>query len=240
MVLDRDSGTRRRARRRIQPHVPEPEMARRAAPDVRGRERWHGRHLFHQPGRQDALDRAARVSERSIDFARGRRLGVYLQSSFDRPPTVFAHGPGMKDPIQLDHFNDALESEWKLGKVEYKTFKGADDKDVPQWIVYPPDFDPNKKWPFVQVVHGGPHNGIMNDWSFRWNLQLWAAQGYVVGCVNFHGSSGYGQEFTDSITGAMGDKPLDGRDEIDRLVRAAALDRQGPDGRRRCAATADT
>ena len=114
----------------------------------------------------------------------------------------------MKDPIPLEHFNDALVSEWKLGKVEYMTFKGADDKDVQQWIVYPPDFDPSKKWPFVQVVHGGPHSGIMNDWSFRWNLQLWAAQGYVIGCVNFHGSSGYGQDFTDSITGAMGDKPL--------------------------------
>jgi dipeptidyl aminopeptidase/acylaminoacyl peptidase len=151
---------------------------------------------------------APKISERSIDFARGRRLGVYLTSSFDRPPAVYAHGPGMKDPIQLDHFNDELESQWNLGKVEYATFKGAGDKDVRQWIVYPPDFDPNKKWPFVQVVHGGPHSGIMNDWSARWNLQLWAAQGYVIGCVNFHGSSGYGQEFTDSITGAMGDKPL--------------------------------
>ena len=149
-----------------------------------------------------------KISERSIDFARGRRLGVYLRAASTGRPTVYAHGPGMKDPIGLDHFNDELESQWKLGKVEYKTFKGADDKDVPQWIVYPPDFDPNKKWPFVQVVHGGPHNGIMNDWSARWNLQLWAAQGYVIGCVNFHGSSGYGQEFTDSITGDMGDKPL--------------------------------
>ena len=70
------------------------------------------------------------VSERSVDFARGRRLAVYLQSSFDRPAAVVAHGPGMKDPIPLEHFNDALESEWKLGKVEYKTFKGAGDKDV--------------------------------------------------------------------------------------------------------------
>jgi dipeptidyl aminopeptidase/acylaminoacyl peptidase len=148
------------------------------------------------------------VSERSIDFARGRRLAVYLQSSFDRPPTVVAHGPGMKDPIPLEHFNDTLERDWKLGKVEYMTFNGAGDKEVPQWIVYPPNFNPNKKWPFVQVVHGGPHAGIMNDWSARWNLQLWAAQGFVVGCVNFHGSSGYGQEFTDAITGALGDKPL--------------------------------
>jgi dipeptidyl aminopeptidase/acylaminoacyl peptidase len=58
-------------------------------------------------------------------------------------------------------------------------------------------------------VHGGPHSGIMSDFSFRWNLQLWAARGYVVGCVNFHGSSGFGQAFTDSITGDLGNKPFE-------------------------------
>lgn len=147
-------------------------------------------------------------SEKSIDFARAQRLGVFLVSSFDRPPAVFAHGPGIKDPLPLEHFNDDLVKEWKLGKVESMSFKGADDRDVQQWVVYPPDFDPKKKWPLVQVVHGGPHSGIMSDFSFRWNLQLWAAQGYVVGCVNFHGSSGFGQKFTDSITGDLGNKPL--------------------------------
>jgi dipeptidyl aminopeptidase/acylaminoacyl peptidase len=149
-----------------------------------------------------------KASERSIDFARPQRLGVFLRNSFNRPPAVFAHGPGIKDPIPLEHFNDDLVKEWNLGKVESMTFKGADDRDVQQWVIYPPDFDPKKKWPLVQVVHGGPHNGIMSEFSFRWNLQLWAAQGYVVGCVNFHGSSGFGQEFTDSITGDLGNKPL--------------------------------
>jgi dipeptidyl aminopeptidase/acylaminoacyl peptidase len=149
-----------------------------------------------------------KVSETSADFARERRLAVYLQSSFDRPPAVFAHGPGMKESVQLDHFNDALVREWKLGKFESTTFRGAGDREVHQWIVYPPGFDPAKKWPLVQVVHGGPYSAILNDWSYRWNPQLWAAQGYVIGCVNFHGSSGYGQEFIDSITAAMGDKPL--------------------------------
>jgi dipeptidyl aminopeptidase/acylaminoacyl peptidase len=148
------------------------------------------------------------ISEQSIDFARGKRLAVYLRSSFDRPPSVFAHGPGIKDPIPLDHFNDPLAGGWKLGKFEPATFRGAGDRQVQQWIVYPPDFDRAKKWPFVQVVHGGPYSAVLNDWSFRWNTQLWAAQGYVIACVNFHGSSGYGQEFTDSINGAMGDKPL--------------------------------
>jgi dipeptidyl aminopeptidase/acylaminoacyl peptidase len=148
------------------------------------------------------------ITEQSIDFARGKRLAVYLRSSFDRPAAVFAHGPGIEDPIPLDHFNDALIAEWKLGKFESTTFHGAGDREVQQWIFYPPGFDRTKKWPLVQVVHGGPYSAILNDWSFRWNPQLWAAQGYVVACVNFHGSSGYGQEFTDSINGAMGDKPL--------------------------------
>lgn len=147
-------------------------------------------------------------SERSIDFAKDVRLGVYLRNSFNEPPTVFAHGPGMKEPIQLSHFNDDLVKSWKLNKVEDNTFKGADNEPVQMWIFYPPDFDEKKKWPFVQMVHGGPHNGIMNEFSFRWNPQVWAARGYVVGVVNFHGSSGFGQKFTDSITGDYGTKPL--------------------------------
>ncbi|QDU19081.1 S9 family peptidase [Urbifossiella limnaea] len=151
---------------------------------------------------------ATKVSERSIDFARDVRMGVYLRNSFDEPPTVFAHGPGMKEPRQLSHFNDELVKSWKLGKVESVAIKGADDAAVQMWVFYPPDFDPAKKWPLVQMVHGGPHNGIMSEFSFRWNPQVWAARGYVVGVVNFHGSSGFGQAFTDSITGDYGTKPL--------------------------------
>jgi dipeptidyl aminopeptidase/acylaminoacyl peptidase len=88
------------------------------------------------------------------------------------------------------------------------TFKGANEEDVQMWIVYPPDYDSNKKWPLLQMVHGGPHNAITNDFHFRWNLHLFAAKGYVVSCINFHGSSGFGQKFTDSITGDMGTKPM--------------------------------
>jgi dipeptidyl aminopeptidase/acylaminoacyl peptidase len=76
------------------------------------------------------------------------------------------------------------------------------------WIVYPPNFDPAKKWPLVQIVHGGPHNAVTNDFNYRWNPQLWAAQGWVVAVINFHGSSGFGQQFTDSITGDLGTKPM--------------------------------
>lgn len=147
-------------------------------------------------------------SERSMDVARTIRRAAYLVSSFDRPSQVWTHSPSSGPPKAIDHFNDELVNSWKLGKVENKTFKGADDRDVQMWIVYPPDFDPAKKWPLVQMVHGGPHNAITNDFSFRWNPQLWAAQGWVIAIVNFHGSSGFGQEFTDSITGDLGNKPM--------------------------------
>ncbi|MBM4069783.1 MAG: S9 family peptidase [Planctomycetes bacterium] len=148
------------------------------------------------------------ASGRSMAIARGTTFGdpLFLQSSFNLPPTLFTLAPEGKSG-QLSHFNDDLVSRWQLGKVEERYFKGADDEDVHMWIVYPPSFDPKKKWPLVQVVHGGPHNGIMTDFSFRWNLQLWAAQGWVIGCVNFHGSSGFGQKFADSITGDYATKP---------------------------------
>ena len=147
------------------------------------------------------------VSEHGISFAKTNRIGVYQVSSFNKPARIMAHRPG-STPIQLDHFNDALVAEWKLGKVENITFKGADDKNIQMFVVYPPNFDDSKKWPLVQMVHGGPHNAFQNDFSYRWNPQVWAAQGWVVAIVNFHGSSGFGQEFTDSITGDLGTKPM--------------------------------
>lgn len=175
--------------------------------------------VFLTPGEEGVLeaDFARRPSRRSVSVPR-RMLHervflepVFLRSSFDMPPTLgILDRKGWEEErkvIQLSHFNDNLVSHWQLGKVEERYFKGADDEDVHMWIVYPPNFDPAKKWPLVQVVHGGPHNGIMTDFSFRWNLQLWAAQGWVIGCVNFHGSSGFGQKFADSITGDYATKP---------------------------------
>jgi dipeptidyl aminopeptidase/acylaminoacyl peptidase len=147
-------------------------------------------------------------SIRGIDFSRAGSTGVMLQSSFDQPPTVVAFQPGRAETWRIENFNEPLTRSWRLGRVEERSFKGADDRDVPMFIVYPPDFDATKRWPLVQLVHGGPHNAFHNDFSFRWNPQVWAARGWVIAIVNFHGSSSYGQEFTDSITGDLGTKPM--------------------------------
>jgi dipeptidyl aminopeptidase/acylaminoacyl peptidase len=192
-------------------------------------------HVYSQPfmttpQAPPAVKHRLEGSTRSLDISRvlspGDVVLVGQHSAFNQPPAILAsrmigvvgtpkeieeqlkQREKETEPRRIDHFNDTLISQWKLGKVEEKTIKGADDKDVQMFLVYPPDFDPAKKWPLVQMVHGGPHNAMGNDWSFRWNPQLWAAQGWVIAIVNFHGSSGFGQQFTDSITGDYGTKPL--------------------------------
>ncbi|MBY0525289.1 MAG: S9 family peptidase [Gemmataceae bacterium] len=146
-------------------------------------------------------------SDHNLDVSRDGTMLAFSRSSFDLPPTVFVAPSSDPVPRQIDRFNDGLVSTWDLGQVKEVYFKGAGDAEVQMWIVYPPGFDAKKKWPLLQVVHGGPHNGITTDFSFRWNLQLFASKGYVVSCINFHGSSGFGQAFTDSITGDMATKP---------------------------------
>jgi dipeptidyl aminopeptidase/acylaminoacyl peptidase len=73
------------------------------------------------------------------------------------------------------------------------------------WIAYPPGFDPKKTYPILHVIHGGPHTAFGDAWHYRWNVQTFAAQGYVVACVNYHGSSSYGYAFLDSITHRWGE-----------------------------------
>ena len=133
---------------------------------------------------------------------------AFLRSSFGRPAEVYATRTQEVFPRQVGAFNAPLVASWDLGAVKEIYFKGADGQDVQMWIVHPPGFDPTKKWPLLQVVHGGPHGAMLNDFNFRYNLHLFASRGYVVASVNFHGSSGFGQKFTDSITGAIGAKPL--------------------------------
>ncbi|MCS7046848.1 MAG: S9 family peptidase [Gemmataceae bacterium] len=151
-------------------------------------------------------------SEQAADMS---RLLVGLRSNFNYPTRLFLYAPDLSSAeryqlraTRLDRFNDDLVAAWDLGAVKNVTYKGADDEDVQMWIVYPPRFDPTKKWPLLMMVHGGPHNGITNEFHFRWNAHLLASKGYVVAIPNFHGSSGFGQKFTDSITGDMATKPF--------------------------------
>ncbi len=110
-------------------------------------------------------------------------------------------------PVAVTHMNDALLSQIDMQPLESFTFKGANNDDVQGFIIKPPGFDPAKKYPLKFLIHGGPQGAWGNDWTYRWNAELFAANGYVVVAINFHGSTGYGQKFTDSIRGDWGGKP---------------------------------
>jgi dipeptidyl aminopeptidase/acylaminoacyl peptidase len=120
------------------------------------------------------------------------------------------------DVSAVTHMNDALLSQIDMQPLESFTFKGANDEDVQGFMVKPPGFDPNKKYPLKFLIHGGPQGAWGNSWTYRWNAELFAVGnpesfrgqgGYVVVMINFHGSTGYGQKFTDSISGDWGGKP---------------------------------
>lgn len=189
-----------------------------------------GFHRLYAVGLKDrhALQELTRGwSDTAPQVSRDGKITVFLRSSFDVPAQLFVKTERAPKPVRLDRFNDELCAQWDLGSVKEVYYKGADNADVQMWIVYPPGFDATKKWPLLMVVHGGPHNAIPSDFHYRWNLQLFAARGYVVACPNFHGSSGFGQKFTDSITGDMASKPfLDVMKATDYMERLSYIDKE--------------
>ena len=138
---------------------------------------------------------------------------VTLADSADHPMRMTAHPPD-RPAHRMETFNDRLMGQFDLGRHEEVWIKGgsssgaAQGDPVQMWVFYPPGFDPKKKYPLLHSIHGGPHTGPGDNWHYRWNYKLFAAQGYVVVHVNYHGSSGFGNAFLDSITHRWGELEL--------------------------------
>jgi len=114
-----------------------------------------------------------------------------------------------QDPQPVTRVNDSVLSQVSMSPLESFWFTGAHGDKVQGWLVKPPNFDPKKKYPVKFIVHGGPEVPFGDEWSYRWNFELFAANGYVVVFINFHGSPGYGQKFIDAINGDWGGAPFE-------------------------------
>jgi dipeptidyl aminopeptidase/acylaminoacyl peptidase len=112
-------------------------------------------------------------------------------------------------PVKITSLNDEKVAKARFGKPEPFTFKGAGDVTVHGWIVSPVDFDPAKKYPVAFLIHGGPQGSFGNDFHYRWNPQAYAGAGYAAVTVDFTGSTGYGQAFTDRIRNDWGGAPYE-------------------------------
>ena len=167
--------------------------------------------------RFDLADRRAEVLVQGgtvLGFDKAAGTMVTVADAADHPAQCHVHLPGAA-PRRIEHVNDALMGGLALGKHESIHITGAQGDPVQVWLFYPPDFDPKKRYPLLQVIHGGPHTAVGDNWHYRWNNALFAAgsgkkgdAGHVVAVVNYHGSSGFGYAFLDSITGRWGQLEL--------------------------------
>lgn len=134
---------------------------------------------------------------------------VTLADSAQHPGRLHAHAPDGAEPARrLESFNDDLLKRVHLGRTEEVWIKGAQGDPIQVWLTYPPGFNPKKTYPLMHNIHGGPHTAAGDVWHYRWNTQAFAAQGYVVASVNYHGSSSFGHAFLDSITHRWGELEL--------------------------------
>ena len=127
---------------------------------------------------------------------------------------------------QITHVNDAIYNKIKLSKVEKRMVKTSDGKEMLTWVIYPPDFDPKKKYPTLLYCQGGPQSQVSQFYSFRWNFQLMAAQGYIIVAPNRRGLPGFGVEWNEAISGDWGGQCMrDYLSAIDDVSKEAYVDK---------------
>jgi dipeptidyl aminopeptidase/acylaminoacyl peptidase len=141
-------------------------------------------------------------------FAMAADRIVYALSNMRSPAELYQVGVDGSNGTQLTHINAVKVAAARMGDYEQFTFAGWNDETVYGYIVKPADFDPDRKYPVAFLIHGGPQGSFGNIFHYRWNPQAYAGAGYAVVMVDFHGSTGYGQAFCDSIRGDWGGKPL--------------------------------
>jgi dipeptidyl aminopeptidase/acylaminoacyl peptidase len=139
----------------------------------------------------------------------GKKI-IHGLSSLSSPVELYSVNPDGSNIIyQITKINSEKITAARMGECEQFLFKGFNDETVYCYVAKPVDFDPRKKYPVAFLIHGGPQGSFGNVFHYRWNPQAYAGAGYAAVMVDFHGSTGYGQPFTDSIRGDWGGKPLE-------------------------------
>jgi len=144
-------------------------------------------------------------------FSVGPQSIVYAQDNLKSPAQLYSLSTVKKGeaPIKLTDNNAQALAGVAMGEAEQFSFPGWNGETVHGYLVKPANFDPSKKYPVAFLIHGGPQGSFGNLFHYRWNAQTYAGAGYAVVMIDFHGSTGYGQAFTDAISQHWGDRPLE-------------------------------
>ncbi len=159
----------------------------------------------------------------SLQVESGRMTATIV--SFSLAPEVASIDPGTGEVKQVTGINKSIYESIRMGKFEEKFTRTKDGKDLQMWVVYPPDFDPAKKYPALLFCNGGPQSTLGPFWSYRWNLQMMAAKGYIVFAPNRRGVAGFGQEWKEQISEDYGGKNMqDYLDATDAMAKEPFVD----------------
>ena len=157
--------------------------------------------------------------------ALGDGLLIAGRQSLSQPTEIYSVDLATGDAQNLSQENSELLANLTMGAVEERWIETSDGKQMLTWVVYPPDFDPSKQYPALLYCQGGPQSMVSQFWSYRWNLQMMAANGYIVVAPNRRGLPGFGQEWLEQISGDYGGQNMkDYLTAIDALAKEPFVD----------------
>ncbi|MCB6900845.1 S9 family peptidase [Hoylesella buccalis] len=168
---------------------------------------WHGKTHVYQTNLKGQIKQ---LTDGQYDYGSLQLLGrkgqlLVTRHSMSHPDDLFVLTPSKKEKrsqvTQITDENKHIFDQLAIGKVEERWTKTTDGKDMLSWIVLPPHFDANKKYPTLLFCEGGPQSPVSQFWSYRWNLQIMAAHGYIVVAPNRRGLPGFGSAWNEEISG---------------------------------------
>ena len=150
---------------------------------------------------------------------------IVTRTDYNTASEVYQYDLKKKDWTKITSVNDKIYADIAKSKVEKRYIETTDGKQMLTWVIYPPNFDPNKKYPTLLYCQGGPQSPVSQFYSFRWNFQVMAAQGYIIVAPNRRGLPGFGVEWNEAISKDWAGQPMDDYlSAIDELAKESYVD----------------
>lgn len=161
-----------------------------------------------------------------VSVAPAENVLIGMKRSMSKPDEIFAINPETGEETELSFENKDILDQLEMGKVEERWIKTTDNKNMLAWVIYPPNFDPNKKYPTLLYCQGGPQSTVSQFWSYRWNFQIMAANDYIIVAPNRRGLPGFGYDWLKQISGDYGGQNMkDYLSAIDAVAKEPFVDK---------------
>jgi len=169
------------------------------------------------------------ITDGDFNYSSPSPSGKYIYTSrtdMNHAREIYRIGIKKGDVVALTHQNDAIYADLSMGNVEKRWIETSDGKEMLTWVIYPPNFDPSKKYPTLLYCQGGPQSPVSQFYSFRWNFQLMASYGYIIVAPNRRGLPGFGLDWNEDISEDWGGQPMrDYLSAIDALAEEPYVDK---------------